>query len=266
LGKLANDAYVKGEGALSDLYTSLKKAARQDINDEIENADMPNLNQLRDEAFKYYKKHYSPFKDKEIKKFTLQGGDPDMLMQSFLKNSKLSDRGNLLGKLTSKLSFEDKDLLAYSYFSNAIKDGLLNPSKLNTLYKNLGEKQKNALLSQGMQNRLKDYSQLVQKNSRPLDIMFNPKTGYAGLSEIPWKSLSGGSIGAAIGGAPGAVIGGVFPSIAAKGAVKALTNPKMREFLIARMIKAREKEGIPSRNIAPLVQALMQVYNTKNQE
>lgn len=259
LGKLANDAYMKGEGALSDLYTSLKKAARQDINNEIDKADMPNLNQLRDEAFKYYKKNYAPFKDKEIKKFTLQGGDPDILMQTFLKNSKLSDRGNLLEKLTSKLSNEDKDLLAYSYFSNAIKDGQLHPSKLNTLYKNLGKKQKNALLSEGMQNVLKDYSKLIQKNSRPLDIMFNPKTGYAGLSEIPWKSLSGGSIGAAIGGLPGAVIGTIAPSVAARGAVKGLTNQRMREKLIDRMIKAREKEGTPPRNIAPLIQALMQI-------
>ena len=267
LGKLANDSYVKGEGALSDLYTSLKKAARQDINDEIKKADMPNLNRLRDEAFEYYKKNYTPFKDKEIKKFTLQGGDPDMLMQSFLKNSKLSDRGNLLNKLTSKLSTMDRDLLAYSYFSNAIQEGQLNPSKLNTLYKNLGEKQKNALLSEGMQSVLKDYSQLVQKNERPLDIIRNPKTGYAGLSEIPWKSfVAGGSAGGAVGGLPGAVIGAIAPGIVAKPIVKALTNPKMREFLIQRMIKAREKEAKPQKNIAPLIQALMQVSNPQRQE
>lgn len=266
-GDLANDAYTKGEGALSNLYKSLKDAATKDINDEIDKSNNPKLNSLRDEAMDFYKKEYAPFKDKEIKKFTLRGGDADLLMQNFLKNSKLSDRGNLLGKLTSKLSSEDKDLLAYSYFSNAIKEGKLNPSRLNTLYKNLGKKQKNALLSEGMQSVLKDYSQLVQKNSRPLDIMFNPKTGYAGLSEIPWKSLgTGGAIGTAIGGWPGAAIGAAFPSVLGRVAVKGLTNQKMREFLIERMIKAREKEGIPPRNIAPLVQALMQVSNPQRQE
>ena len=267
LGELANDAYTKGEGSLSNLYKSLKDAATKDIKDAIDKADKPHLNKLREEAIDFYKENYAPFKDKDIKKFTLQGGDPDILMQTFLKNSKLSDRGNLLEKLTSKLSTKDKDLLAYSYFSNAIKDGQLNPSKLNTLYKNLGKKQKNALLSEGMQSILKDYSKNVQKNSRPLDIMFNPKTGYAGLSEIPWKSLlTGGSIGAAFGGLPGAAIGTVFPSVAARVAVKGLTSQWMREKLIERMIKAREKETIPQRNIAPLVQALMQVSQPKTQE
>lgn len=270
LGKLANDAYVKGEGALSDLYTSLKKAARQDINNEIDKADMPDLNQLRDKAFEYYKKNYAPFKQEEVKKFTLKGGDPDLLMQAFLKKSKLSDRGNLLRKLTEKLSSVDKDLLAHSYFSNAIEEGQLNPSKLATLYKDLGKKQKNALLSEGMQKQLGAYRQLVKKNARPLYIMHNPQTGYAGLSEIPLKiilaEIASSSGGGFLGGVPGAVAGAVVPGLVARPFTKLLTSPWVRETLIKRMIKAREREGIPPRNIAPLVQALMQVSNAQRQE
>ncbi len=261
-GELANEAYVKGEGALSNLYKSLKDASTKDIKNAIDEADKPHLNKLRDEAMEFYKKNYTPFKDKEIKKFTLQGGDPDILAASFLRKSKLSDRGNLLGKLTSKLSSEDKDLLAYSYFSNAIKEGQLNPSKLNTLYKDLGKKQKNALLSEGMQSVLKDYSKLVQKNSRPLDLMFNPKTGYAGLSELPWKLITAAATsgigGGFLGGIPGAIGGALLPGIAARHFVKKLTNPTRREKVIKSIIEQREKGIIPPRNIAPFVNALSQ--------
>ena len=275
IGRKINEAYTTGNEDLRDILRPLKEAATKDINDAIDKADRPNLNVLRDEAMDFYKKEYAPFKEPEIEKFTIKGGDPDVLAASFFKKSKLSDRGNLLNKLTSKLSTEDKNLLAYSYFANAIKEGQLNPTKLKGLYVDLGEKQKNALLSKEMQKQLSDYSKLVQKNARPLDIMFNPKTGYAGLSEIPWKTmlsgaLAGGKLGGSFAGIPGATIGAiggaVAPGIVAKPFVTGLTNPRMREFLIERMIKAREKEAKPQRNIAPLVQALMQVSNPQRQD
>lgn len=263
IGKKIRDAYQTGNTDLRDILQPLKDAATQDINDAIDTAHKPNLTELRNKAFEYYQNEYAPFKEPEIEKFTIKGGDPDVLAASFFKKSTLSDRGNLLNKLTSKLSDKDKDLLAYSYFSNAIEEGKLNPSKLGTLYKDLGEKQKNALLSKEMQKQLRDYRKLVQKNERPLDIMRNPKTGYVGLSEIPLKvilaEIAASSGGGFMGGIPGAIGGAFVPGLLAKPFTKALTNPTMRELLIERMIKAREKESLPKRNIAPLVQALMQV-------
>ena len=128
----------------------------------------------------------------------------------------------------------------------------------------MGEKQKNALLTPDELKNLKNYSDLVEKNTRPLNIMFNPQTGYTGLSEIALKSiLGGGTTGGIIGGIPGAILGAITPGVAAKIPVKVLTNPSAREWLIERMIKAREKETRPQRNIAPLIEALMQTASTQ---
>ena len=152
------------------------------------------------------------------------------MASAFLKKSKVSDRGKLLEKLTSKLTDEERKLLAYSYFSKSIKDGKLNPLKFNTQYTGLGEKQKNALLTPDELKNLKNYSDLVEKNTRPLNIMFNPQTGYTGLSEIALKSiLGGGTTGGIIGGIPGAILGAITPGVAAKIPVKVLTNPSARE-------------------------------------
>lgn len=269
IGKKIRDAYQTGNTDLKDILQPLKDAATKDINDAIDKADKPNLNELRNDAFKYYQNEYAPFKEPEIEKFTIKGGDPDVLAASFFKKSTLSDRGNLLNKLTSKLSDKDKDLLSYSYFSNAIKKGKFNPKKLEGLYADLGEKQKNALLSPEKQKQLEDYSKLVEKNEHPLSIMFNPKTGYAGLNEIPWKTmlsgaLAGAKVGGSVMGIPGAVVGGVggafAPGVLAKPLVKQLTNPTRRERLIERMIAARAKEKfLPQKDISSLIQALMQV-------
>jgi hypothetical protein len=260
IGKKRNEAYISGNTDLRDILKTLKDAATKDINDAIDKADKPNLTDLRDKAMEFYMKEYAPFKEPEIEKFTIRGGDPDILAANFLKRSKLSDRGNLLQKLTSKLSSHDKDLLAYSYFSNAIKEGELNPSKLNTLYKDLGKKQKNALLSKEMQKQLGDYSKLVQKNTEPLNIMFNPKTGQRNLSDYLISALTG-STGAYAGGLTGGILGAIAPGLIARPFTKALTNPAMRERLIERMIRAREKEPMEQRNIAPLVQGLTQTIN-----
>ena len=276
IGKKINEAYKNGNDDLRDILRPLKEAATKDINEAIDKADNAHLNELRNKAFDFYKNEYAPFKEPEIEKFTIKGGDPDVLAASFFKKSTLSDRGNLLNKLTSKLSDKDKDLLAYSYFSNAIKEGQLNPNKLKGLYIDLGDKQKNALLSKDMQKQLSDYSKLVKQNEHPLSLMFNPKTGYAGLNEIPWKTmLSGALAGAKLGGSTlgttGSVIGGIggafAPGLLAKPIVRELTNPNRRERLIERMIAARAKEKfLPQKDISPLIQALMQVSSKGNDD
>jgi hypothetical protein len=264
IGKKIRDAYQSGNTDLRDILTPLKEAAVKDINTAIDDSKSSTLKELRNNAMEFYQKEYAPFKEPEIEKFTIRGGDPDVLVSAFLKNSRLSDRSKLLEKLTSKLTDEERKLLAYSYFSKAIEDGQLNPIKLKTRYKNLGENQKKALLNENELKQLGDYSKLVQKNTEPLNIMFNPKTGQRTLSEFPLMSmLAGGSAGGFAAGLPGALAGAIIPGLLAKPLVKALTHPSIRERLIERMIKAREKEVEPKRNIAPLIQALMQVSSSK---
>ena len=207
------------------------------------------------------------FEDKDIVKFIRQGGDTDTLTNTFIKTSKTSDRANLLSRLTTKLSPQDRDLLSYSYFSKALKDGELNPQTFKTLYKSLGDRQKQALLSDDMIKKMSDYSKLVQKNTEPLNIMFNPKTGQRNLSLLGQSlpAIGSGIAGIATGSVPFALLGALSPALVGKPLVKALTNPAIREKIIDSMIKARGKniaKPIPN-NLAPFINALSQASQTK---
>lgn len=260
LGDLAHDAYSSNNTKLSNIFGSLKKAAEKDINGAIDNADMPHLNELRNEAMNFYKKEYAPFEEPEVMKFTKKGGDPDLLISTFLKRSPTTDRGKLLEKLSTKLTDRDRKLVAYSYFSRALEDGKLNPLKFKTLYKNLGENQKKVLLGgdEGAK-QFGDYSKLVQKNTEPLNLMFNPKTGQRNLSDY-LLSILGGSTGAlATGNILGGLVGGLAPGIAARGLTKALTKESIREKLINKMIQERERGSRIPTNIAPFIQQLTEI-------
>lgn len=266
LGQRAHDAYMSNSPnstELGTIYKTLKEAADKDIDQAIDTSGKDNLKSLRDEAFKFYKEEYAPYEDPDILKFTRKGGDADTLAQYFIRNSKISDRANILGKLTQKLPVADRDLLAYSYLSKAIEEnGTLNPSKLRTLFtKNLGERQREALFNPEMIKNLSNYSKLVQKNTDALNTMFNPKTGQRGLSALV-PALTTGVGALATGSIPVTLLSAIAPSLIAKPIVKALTNPTMREKLIQRMIEARTKNAKPSRNIAPFAQALTESSQT----
>lgn len=268
LGDKAHDAYLDNNSELSNIYRSLRDAANKDINSSITNSGNKRLDALRDDAMNFYKREYAPFEEPEIMKFTKRGGDPDLLASYFVRNSKIADRANLLSKLTSKLSPEERKLLSYSYFSRSLKDGELNPSKLKTAYDSLGERQKRALLTEDGIKKLDDFKGLVQKNIEPLNIMFNPKTGQRGSSILGWSPTVISSLSAlATGSIPLTAISAALPTMLAKPIVKTLTNPKMRERIVESLIKSRAKNELPQRNVSPLIQALMQAsQNAKQRE
>lgn len=264
LGDKAHDAYISGNTEMSNIFKSLRDAASKDINDAIDNSGRQNLKDLRDTAFNYYKKEYVPFEDSDIMKFTRKGADTDTLVSSFIKNSRTSDRANLLSKLTQKLPKEDRDLLAYAYFSRAIKDNELNPQSLKTLYKSLGTKQKEALLSKEMINKFSALSDLSQKNSEALNIMFNPKTGQRNSSTLLGAGLPalGTGIGAlATGSVPFTLLGGAIPTLLARPLTNLLTNERAREAIVNSILKQKSKN--PPRNLAPFVQSIIESSNRK---
>lgn len=256
LGEKANTASISGDGELASIYKNLKTATEKDIESAINSSGNDKLKSLRDEAHEFYKKEWVPYKEPEIQKFTTRGGDADTLMESFIKNSKKSDRGNLLDKLTNKLKPEDRDLLAYSYFSNAIKEGQFDPLKFKTLYKQLGDRQKNSLFggNKEMINQLDDYTKLVGKNTKGLTLMLNPLTGAQNTAQVPWKSLTAG---AAVGGPVGAALGAGATMAGSNLASRALQSEGLREGLINQLIKSKEAKKTYM-NVNPFIDALMQ--------
>jgi hypothetical protein len=195
-----------------------------------------------------YGSKYKPFEDKDITKFTREGGDPDIMLSHFLRTG-ANDRGTLLAKVTDKLPPEARNLPAYMHLSKALEEGQLNPMKLRTLYKNLGENQKKTLIpDSSMRKQLDKYTKAIGMNTEAFQTMFNPKTGQRVSDLIPaMGGMAGFKGGMALGGLPGALIGGVggmvLPGMLGKGAVNLMTSPGVRESLVKAIIKAKSKKN-----------------------
>lgn len=270
LGDRAAEAFDKGNTGLGLFYKRLREAAEKDINQSIEKSGSPKLKGLRDEAFDYYQNHFLEFEDPNIRKFTFGKGDSDLLVSHFLRKSTQNDRSNLLEKLTSKLTPEQRDLVAHRYFSEAMQEGELNPMKFKTLYKKLGTRQKETLFTPEQLKELSNYTKLVQKNTEPLSIMFNPKTGARNTGALPWLTSASGLGAALMTGEPltGLAVAGA-PIVAGRPLTKYLTDEARRTKVVENIIKSRQKQIMPQQNFGPYINALIQSQRqsgNKNQE
>lgn len=242
-GKLndkASEFYVNGKKYEYGLMKGLKDALGSDIDSAINSSKNKALREAYDFAQKEHGSKYKQFEDPDITKFTREGGDNDLILSHFLKTG-ANDRSNLLAKVSTKLPTELQNLPASMYLSKAIEEGKLNPIKLNTLYKKLGQKQKETLIPDAeMRKSLDKYTKSIGMNTEAFQTMFNPKTGQRALdSMLPAMQAIGGSH--LLGGVPGAAAGIIVPALAGKAATKLLTNPTIRDALVKSIIKAKSK-------------------------
>lgn len=239
IGEKANKSYLSGNLHEYGIYRSLKDALGKDIDDSMAFQGDKELKSLYQKANDFHKTNIAPFDEPEIVKFIRHGGDPDTLLSTFIKTG-INDRGNLLNKLVGKLSPDERGIPAYGFLSRAIENGQLNPLKMRSLYKSLGENQKKILMgTPGLKNEMENFSSLVDKNVEPLSIMSNPKTGNRNSDSIvPWAGISGlGAAGYAFGGAPGAVAASFGLPVFSKFLVKGLTSPSFREKVVNKLIE-----------------------------
>jgi hypothetical protein len=210
-----------------DLHSELK----DDILTGIKASGNKDLLAAYKAAESNYAKNFSPFLDKDVYKFINSNStDPDLLLQTFIKTGKSTDRANLLKKLSEKLPPDKQNLLGYAYLQRALdENNVLNPRKLNTLISRnaLGPRQFEALFpDKEIRNQLNSYRSLVNKNSHGLGLMENPKTGAMMTDVIPLLTGGPSSLGATIGGRK-------FNSL--------LTNEETRNNLVQQMIANGQK-------------------------
>lgn len=191
---------------LAGVFGDLARTLKGDIEKEIEKSGHGPLKDEYKAAEENYAKKFSPFLDKQIYKFINGNADPETLISSFIKTGKSTDRANLIKKVTDKLPFEDRNLLGYGYLQRAIdENGVLNPLKLKTLIsKNaLGQKQFDALFpNPALRNALRDYSDLINMNTKALKLMQNPETGQMNMDILPLMSSNPLSFITKLAGAP----------------------------------------------------------------
>lgn len=255
LGKKAAQAFMDKDKYGYRIYSSLKDALTKDIDEAIPKDASNLMRQKYDIAQNFYKTSVVPLEDKNILKFTREGGDPDLLLSSFVKTG-TQDRGSLLRKLSDNLQPHLKGLLPYGFFSKAIENGELNPLKLRTLYKSLGPTQKEALFSQPeLAKSMSDYSKLVGMNTESLTQMFNAKTGQRALDTLPWLVTSGVGAGF-LGGLP--ALGGM--AALSRAATKGLTSEGAREKFVQKMLQNKKSAGNNGDLTAAIAAALGQQF------
>lgn len=245
IGQMAHEAFTKGEQPKGMIYKSLKTALEKDVDKAIESSSSEELKKAHKNAMEYYKNEYAPYKDKDIQKFIKQGGDPDLILSHFIKGGK-NDRATLLQKLSKAVRQQPNgtdNILASSYLSRAMdKEGNLNPLKLKSLYHDLGENQANALFGTGkMHKTIKDYVDLVGKNTEGFNLMFNANNGQRNIDLLAKLGQMSASLAQGHG-----VVSFLAPLVAlgasSKIVNKVLSNPGYREKLIKAMIKDKTFE------------------------
>jgi hypothetical protein len=231
--------------SLASVYGNLAKSLKSDIQKSIESSGNAEIKNAYKSAEENYKKHFSPFLDRDIYKHISGQKDADMIVADFLKTSKSTDRSNKLLKLTSKLPDKEQKLIGYSYFSRALdNEGNLEPHKLNSLIKNLGKRQFKALIpDESLRNELLNFSKLYKMNIKGVDLLKNPPTGQQALDLLPSLMAHAGSsyAGGLLGGLPGAIAGVAAPGLISRPIVNALTSPKFREKTVNAILKKRAK-------------------------
>lgn len=238
IGEHAYEASVKGEEPKKQLYSRLKKALEKDVEGAIDKTASKELKDAHKEAMDYYRTDYSKFDNPDIRKFIKGDADSDTILPHFLRGGK-SDRAFLLSKLSSKLEPESKKLLASAHFSQALNDEgtAIDPLKFRALYNSLGKKQKDVLLGKGeLRKSIKDYSDLIGKNTESFNLMFNPKTGARNTDLLTKLSQI---VSSAAGGLP-AIATNIGLSATARLANKGITSPKLREKLVKGMIEDKK--------------------------
>jgi hypothetical protein len=190
-----------GNKFLAGAYSRLAKGLKSDLERTVEKSGNKELKSSYDKAQKYYSENVAPFNEPEIAKFTRKNADSDTLVDYFLKSGK-QDRVNLLDKLTSKLSGEEKNLLGREYLNSAMSVNknnqvYLDPKKMVRMYNKLGSKTKNALFSdKDFKKAMEKYSVRVNKNPSATEALQVVPTGfsvpeYAGMSGLIGSLLTG---------------------------------------------------------------------------
>lgn len=245
--------YRDGDKYLSGIYGRLKKAKQKDIDSALNATDDPKLKGLRNDFRDYYKNEYAPFEDKNIKDFLEYGkGDPDLLLNSFLKRSPTTDRSVLLDKLMSKIPQHKQSLVPYAYYTSALNgDGTVNLGKLRTLHEKLGKNQADTLHSdKGIKKEFDNLIHAIKLNPEPLKALANPSTGARNLNLMPFYTASAGaSAGGKTAGIPGVMVGAlsglIAPPLALRASTKALTSESLRNSLVKEMLKNRTRIAKP---------------------
>lgn len=256
LGAKAKKYGIAGDDYVAGIYTAMKRGTEKDIEAAIDKSGSDELKGLRDEAHKYYKENFAPFKKKIFNKYINNDeANPDNLIKSFFRLGK-DDNAYLAQRFTENLAHSPNfqggmASVRKGLYQDALgKNGLVNPNKLAARFQGTGDNLMRQALK-GLSNpeeiaqRMGDYQNLVRMNQKSIAPMYSPVNGYKATSVIPLATTVGGATaGFGMGGPLGALGGALLGSGLGVGqfANKALTSEAGRKNFVEKMIRNRTSE------------------------
>lgn len=264
LNDKAAENYSSQNRFLSGAYSRLANGLDKDIKSAINGSDDNELMNTYKIAQEHYKNNVAPFHDKDIATFVNENADSDTIINHFLKPN--SDRANLLDKLLTKTSDDEKNAIAHSFLKKAYKQKAndinkeLSPLKLVNIYNRLGDRTKNKLFSQDYRDKMRNYSIKVKKNLSSLDAMSNPKTGARNIY------MAKGGLGYLLGNSVvhGNLVTPLASIAAGRGTNWALNSQKLRDLYLKGLLMDHKPNTI-SNGVAGLgAGGLYHVINNRN--
>ncbi len=227
-GEKARELAAHGDRTRAKVYTQLKNAASQDLEDAIQNSNNPELSDRLADAKDFYKKYVVPYENSDITKLRYRTLDPDNIHSVLLKGDNLD--------VVNQMTPADKDVLAYKKFMksvkpDAIRTEMANPFRLINYYDSLSPKQQSALFGgRPIQGEFDKLRALTKISREPALAEAKPATGY----RMVGKGLEHGLTGLGVTGLVSPLLR--VPALAglatilggARGAQKALTSDLLR--------------------------------------
>lgn len=230
LGDRAYEAYLNHDRRKAEIFTKLKTSLEKDINSVIESSNDPVLQDRHADAYYYYDKEFNKYNKPEVQKILKGDLNSDELISKYLKTGGRTDRAKKIDELKKIVPPDQRQFIAYDYYSNAFDDRGLNVPKLKNLHKQLGDRQKEALLKPEQLKQMNDFVRLAEMNPEAFSTMFNVKNGSRTLAMI---AMAGGGAGGAI----GTMVGGILGSIGGAAVGAGLTTPI--SIMIARKLNTK---------------------------
>lgn len=253
-GKNSFEAVAKGDRKKASVYASLKESLNKSIQESIKKSKNPGLIDELREITKGYKKYVVPYQASDITRLRYKTIDPDKINNILLKGENLPVVGHMAP--------EDKDILAYKQFYNALEEKglekeITNPFKLINYYDRLSPKQREALFG-GRQidqefNKLRALTNIARE---PALKEARPYTGARlvgkGMKYLP--AFLGGGAMMAPSAAP--VLAGIMGG--SLGATRGLTSALTSDWLRNAYITGKLPKGMLMR---PAANALTRLLN-----
>lgn len=184
-GEFRKDAASTDNMAYKDAYKQLGEALHRDLKTAIDESGSAALKNSYEAAESYYAENIAPFLEGDLKKVINGDIDTDLIAKRFLP---ADERPTVLSNIVENVPGVEKNLLNEfmkdTQVMNKFGDSITNPQAIYSQLLKLGDDRINMTVKDpAMRQQISDFMANMRINGEVLTRMFNPKTGYANVTQ-----------------------------------------------------------------------------------